>query len=117
MRQILFFLILVGPASDLAADTPWHAGFSRVDATPREPVRMAGYGSRDHPSEGIDTPLYVRAVVLKHGQEPPHVLISVDTIGLAGSLVADLMRQIEQRHHLSRQQVVIACTHTHCAPD
>ncbi|HEX2475179.1 MAG TPA: neutral/alkaline non-lysosomal ceramidase N-terminal domain-containing protein [Lacipirellulaceae bacterium] len=117
MRRILVVFILVGATSDLAADTPWHAGFARVDATPRGPVRMAGYGGRDHPSEGVDTPLYVRAAALQHGEGPRHVLISVDTIGLPGSLVAELMQQIEQRHNLSRQRIVVTCTHTHCAPD
>jgi putative membrane-bound dehydrogenase-like protein len=117
MRYILLSLVLVGATSDLAANTPWQAGFARVDATPREPVRMAGYGNRDHPSEGVDTPLYVRAAALKHGEDPPHVLVSVDTIGLPGSLVRKLTQQIEQRHHVPRQRIVIACTHTHCAPD
>ena len=82
-----------------------------------KPVRMAGYGNRDHPSEGVDTPLYVRAAALKHGQGLPHVLMSVDTIGLPGSLVAELTQQFERRHDLARQRIVVACTHTHIAPD
>ena len=42
----------------------WLAGFSRVDVTPVEPVRMAGYGSRDRPSDGVDTPLFARCFAL-----------------------------------------------------
>jgi putative membrane-bound dehydrogenase-like protein len=52
-----------------------------------------------------------------HGDEPPHVLVSVDTIGLPGSMVKELTQQLEQRHGLARQRVVVACTHTHTAPD
>jgi putative membrane-bound dehydrogenase-like protein len=117
MRYILFSLFFIGAASDLAARDAWQAGFARVDATPTEPVRMAGYGSRDRPSEGIDTPLYVRAMALKRGEDPAHVLVSVDTIGLPGSMVQELARQLEQRHGLSRQQIVVATTHTHSGPD
>jgi hypothetical protein len=69
MRYILLSLFLVAAPSDLAAKTPWQAEFAKVDATPTKPVRLAGYGSRDHPSEGVDTPLNVRAVALKHGDD------------------------------------------------
>jgi putative membrane-bound dehydrogenase-like protein len=77
---------------------------------------MSGYGNRDRPSEGIDTPLYVRAAVFKHGDDPPHVLLSVDTIGLPGSLVRELTQQIERRHGVARQRIVVSCTHTHTGP-
>jgi putative membrane-bound dehydrogenase-like protein len=117
MRYILFSLIVIGATSNPAARAAWQAGFARVDATPTEPVRMAGYGSRDRPSEGVDTPLYVRAAALKRGDDPPHVLVSVDTIGLPGSMVRELTQQLEQRHGLSRQQIVVASTHTHSGPD
>ena len=64
----------------------WRVGTAKIDVTPTEPVRMAGYGSRDHPSEGVDTPLYVRCVALKssEGDQPVSLLLSVDTIGLPG---------------------------------
>ena len=77
---------------------------------------MSGYGNRDHPSEGIDTPLYVRAAVFKHGDDPPHVLVSVDTIGLPGAMVRELTREIERRHGVARQRIVVSCTHTHTGP-
>ena len=117
MRYILFSVIFIGTPSDLAVGAAWQAGFARVDATPTEPVRMAGYGNRDRPSEGVDGPLYVRAAALKCENDPPHVLVSVDTIGLPGSLVRELTQQLERRHGLSRQRIVIACTHTHSGPD
>ena len=117
MRYTVITLLLVAATPALAADSPWEAGFAKVDVTPTEPVRMSGYGNRDHPNEGIDTPLYVRAVALRHGEEPVHVLVSVDTIGLPGSMVRELTQQIEQRHRVPRQRIVVACTHTHTGPD
>jgi putative membrane-bound dehydrogenase-like protein len=111
---IVFALMLAG--SKLCAETVWRAGFAKMDVTPTEPVRMSGYGNRDRPSEGIDTPLFVRAVALRHGTDPPHVLVSVDTIGLSGSMVRELTRQLEQEHGVARQRIVISCTHTHTGP-
>ena len=117
MRQFLFLLILAGPASDLAADTPWQAGFARVDATPRNRCEWPATEVAIGPARVSTRHCMCGPPCLKHGQDPPHVLISVDTIGLPGSLVAELTQQIEQRHDLSRQRIVVACTHTHCAPD
>ncbi len=111
----LFGLLLA--ASPGVSQTAWRAGFARVDITPPEPVRMAGYGSRDHASEGVDSPLYVRACAVQHASSPPHVLISVDTIGLPGSLTRDIAEQLEATAGLSRSQVVFCSTHTHCGPD
>ena len=34
----------------------------------------------------------------KRGDDPPHVLVSVDTIGLPGSMVREVTQQLEQRH-------------------
>ena len=98
MRHVVFILIVLFSTSSSTESASWQAGFARVDATPTEPVRMSGYGNRDHPSEGVDTPLYVRAAAFKHGEDPPHVLVSVDTIGLPGSMVRELTQQMEQRH-------------------
>lgn len=102
----------------------WLAGLSRVDVTPTEPVRMAGYGSRDRPSEGVDTPLHVRCLALRDGGErgeigegPLAILISVDTIGLPGSMTRQLAVAIQQKHGVDREQVVFCSTHTHSGPD
>jgi putative membrane-bound dehydrogenase-like protein len=105
-------------SSDLAAQTRWLAGFSRVDVTPTEAVRMAGYGSRDHPSEGIDTPLYVRCFALQNQiSNHPQVIISVDTIGLPGSMTRELAEKIKNDQGIERESIVFCSTHTHCGPD
>lgn len=62
-------------------------------------------------------PLFARAMALKHGDDAPHVLVSVDTIGLPGSIVRDLTQRIERQHGVPRERIVVACTHTHCGPD
>lgn len=102
-----------------ATDTPasWMAGFAKIDVTPNEPIRMAGYGNRDRPSESIDTPLFVRAMALRNESQPIHLIFSVDTIGLPGEMTSALAEQIEKKHGLPRSQIVFCSTHTHCGPD
>ncbi|MCY2974882.1 MAG: neutral/alkaline non-lysosomal ceramidase N-terminal domain-containing protein [Planctomycetota bacterium] len=95
----------------------WMAGFAKIDVTPNEPIRMAGYGNRDRPSESIDTPLFVRAMALRNQSLPIHLIFSVDTIGLPGEMTSALAEQIEKKHGLPRSQIVFCSTHTHCGPD
>jgi putative membrane-bound dehydrogenase-like protein len=117
-RLISIGFLLVFAANSISAQTPWQAGFSQVDVTPTEPVRMSGYGSRDHASEGIDTPLYVRAIALKHQTDRgTQILLAVDNIGLPGAMTRELASQLQRSHGLSREQVVFCSTHTHCGPD
>ncbi len=118
LRSLFSLILLISIASLLPAQTPWRAGFAKVDVTPTEPVRMSGYGSRDHASEGIDTPLFARAIAIQHERaSSPSVLVSIDNIGLPGMMTHKIAAQLRSAHGLSREQVVFCSTHTHCGPD
>ena len=61
-----------------------------VDVTPSYPIRLMGYGSRKTESEGVASPLKVRALAIgddagKGQDEGPAVLITVDNCAV-GSL-------------------------------
>lgn len=115
------------PWFDVNANDPsWHAGVAKVGVTPTEPVRMAGYGNRSRPSEGVDSPLAVRSVALRHvsSQRPlktDHsdtlLVVAIDTIGLPGSLAREINQRLEKRFSVPRRNVVLTSTHTHCGPD
>ncbi|HEU5115449.1 MAG TPA: hypothetical protein VFT74_02115, partial [Isosphaeraceae bacterium] len=64
-RVALWFglVALLAPLSTRAEG--WKAGSAKLAITPREPVWMAGYGSRDHPSEGTLQDLWAKALVLE----------------------------------------------------
>jgi len=117
--RLLAILSVFSCSSFYANESPakWMAGFAKVDVTPNEPIRMAGYGNRDRPSESTDTPLFVRAMALRNESSPIHLIFSVDTIGLPGEMTSSLAEQIEKKHGLSRSQIVFCSTHTHCGPD
>lgn len=94
----------------------FEAGFARADITPTEPVRLSGYGNRDHAHEGVDHPLYVRATALKADDGPIHILVAVDTIGFPGVLTKEIFETLRQSIDLERRHLVIAGTHSHTAP-
>lgn len=88
------------------------AGVASIDVSPKKPQYLAGFGN-NRKSTGIHDPIYVRAVVFEQGGER-FALVSIDAIGI-------------QRHHIPQyldkiktvppERVIIACTHTHSAPD
>lgn len=111
-----FYFGLSVASSCSLADDGFSAGFARTDITPQEPLRLSGYGSRDHPSEGVDVPLHARAMAVRYGDGPLHVLVAVDTIGFPEALTARIRERVEQRHDLDRSRFVIACSHSHTTP-
>lgn len=113
-------------AAETASEPVWRAGLAKVDVTPREPVRLAGYGNRNAPSEGVDSPLAVRCLAFEYqtdgavdqpSGEAVHVLVSIDSIGLPASLSHEIGERLRTAHGIPRERLVLASTHTHCGPD
>src|SRR3954470_1265248 len=66
-----------------AAGPAFEAGVAKVDVTPQAPVRMSGYGNRDHPSEGVETKLHARAMALRPAATgETFVLVQFDIVGM-----------------------------------
>lgn len=104
-------------ASGVAADeVAFEAGFAKVDVTPTEPVRLSGYGNRDRPSDGVDAPLFVRAMALRPAGGETLVLVSFDTIGAPASFTDDVAARLKEKHGIARERFVLAGTHSHTAP-
>ena len=100
----------------------WEVGFGRGDITPKQPLRLSGYGSRSEPSLGVDTPLHVRCMVLRSAKSAEkkagelYVLLSVDTIGFPAVFTQEILQAVQQRHAIGRERFVICCTHSHTSP-
>ena len=74
--RTLVCLVFCRAASSADAAAPVHVGVSRVDVTPTHPVLLAGYGGRTTEHEGVDTPLWARAMVI--GKTKPAVIVALD---------------------------------------
>ena len=119
-RVLCCVLVLVsgiGFASQLqAADAPYSFGFAKTDITPEVPLRLSGYGSRAEVFEGIDEPLYIRAIAIQTPDQKICSLVSLDSIGFAASFIERIAQQLKKKYGMNRDQLVVCSTHSHTSP-
>lgn len=94
----------------------WKAGVSRVIITPDEPLWMAGYANRDHPSEGKIVDLWAKALALQDSVGKQVVLVTADLVGIPKTLSDHIRDQLKRKFNLSRSQIAINTSHTHTGP-
>jgi hypothetical protein len=105
-------LMPLAPA--VAAD--WQAGLAAVKITPEAPVPLAGYASRDRPSEGVAADLYAKVLVLADAGGTRAVWITTDLIGLRSAVAEGMLQRIMERTGLKRHQLLVNSSHTHTGP-
>ena len=105
-----------------------HAGFGRALLTPTinapsdDPVKglfrslpLAGYGNRrGKPATGVHDDLYVKAVALRVGNRLG-VMLGADALIIPTEVTEAAMQRIESELKLSREQIYLSATHTHCS--
>ena len=104
------------PTSTGRAEAEWQAGLAAVKITPEVPIRMAGYASRNRPSEGVVADLYAKVLALADTRGERAVWITTDLIGLRGAVTERMLRRVVERTGLKRQQVIVNSSHTHTGP-
>lgn len=104
------------------------AGFGRALLTPSvnapqddpgdgqfRSLPLAGYGSRrGKPATGVHDDLYVKAVALRVGDRVG-VMVGADALIIPAEVTDLAMRRIQQECGLTREQVYLSATHTHCS--
>ncbi len=105
-------------ASLAAAQTQegWKAGAARTVITPTEPIWMAGYASRDRPSEGILKDLYLKALALRDPGGETAVILTSDLIGLRRELADTIAERCAKDYGLARDRLLLNSSHTHTGP-
>jgi hypothetical protein len=94
----------------------FRAGVASRVITPTEPQWLAGYGNRDHPSEGKVHDLHVKALALEDGAGGRLVLLTSDLVGLPRSVSETVAAEVQKRTDLPRERLLLTCSHTHCGP-
>ncbi len=95
----------------------YKAGAASVCFTPDEPFWLAGYAVRTAPARGKISDLFVSALALEDETGQRFVIASAEII-VVNAEIADRVAEVTQtRHGLSRQQLLLAATHTHYAPE
>lgn len=90
------------------------AGFAEADITPPIGTLKIGWIVRT-PSDRVIDPLYARAVALQAGGEAIG-LVSLDTLCVRWTQVAEMRRRIEARYGFPGANLLVAATHNHAGP-
>ncbi|MEO8766053.1 MAG: neutral/alkaline non-lysosomal ceramidase N-terminal domain-containing protein, partial [Ginsengibacter sp.] len=96
--------------------TGWKAGVARVVITPEHSMWMAGYASRDHPSVGKIHDLWAKALAVEDANGKRCILITTDLCAIPKNLSDRIRNQLKINNNLSREQIIINCSHTHSGP-
>ena len=98
---------LLTPAVNASEDDPAHGRFRSLP--------LAGYGGRrGQPATGVHDDLYVKAVALRVG-DLVGVMVGADALIIPPEVTEAAMQRLEKEAGLSREQVYLSATHTHCS--
>lgn len=121
LSRSLFWAIAflgIGPtAFSQQSPSGWKAAVSTVAITPQESMWMAGYASRDHPSEGVRHEIWAKALVLEDRSGNLAVLVTTDLVGIRQELSRKIRDRLMNQYGLSRDQVILNSSHTHTGPE
>ncbi len=109
-------VLLVAASVAAFAQTEWNAGVAKTVVTPREPIWMAGFASRNKPSEGVRQNLYVRTLVLRDSSERTSAIVTLDLAGIDFDTAEEIARQCKTRYGIERDRLVLNVSHTHSGP-
>jgi hypothetical protein len=103
--------------TDPGGGQPMKAGFARVSITPPVGTTMMGFGSRDmdHGCEGVHDEVYVRALLLEHGDEKALVM-GFDLCFLGREETDRFKGAIGRVMDLSPRQILMNSSHNHVGP-
>jgi neutral ceramidase len=99
-----------------AGEASWKAGTARAAITPKDSSWMSGYAARTKPSQGAVHDLWAKALALEDSNGRRGVLITLDVCGIGGDVSNRVRDAIRARNRLERDQIVLACSHTHSGP-
>jgi neutral ceramidase len=111
--RILIVLLLW--AANLSGAT-LRAGLAKVDITPRGPIWMSGYAARTHPSEGVLSRLWAKALAIESSPRERIVIVSTDLVGIPRELSDEVAAKLKKQYGLNRSQLLINASHTHTGP-
>src|SRR5437879_376788 len=109
-------LILCLAGASVALSAGLRAGVGRIDITPDGPIWLSGYGDRTHPSTGVLTKLWAKALAIQDSKGGRVVIVSTDLIGLPRAITDAVAARIEKEYGLDRSRVMFNSAHTHTGP-
>lgn len=109
-------VILVCGGFAWGQEPTWRAGLAVAKITPREPMWMAGYASRDHPADGTLDDLWVKVLALEDARGRRAVLVTSDLLGFPKQIADTICSELEAYSKLDRSQIMLTASHSHSSP-
>lgn len=122
MRRQLFISVicLISIVGSLRGAEPnsnvWKAGAASAVITPEGPIWMAGYASRNKPSEGVAQDLFAKALAFEDSTGTRLVIVTLDLIRVPRPLRDFVANEAEQKYKLPSANLLINASHTHSGP-
>jgi hypothetical protein len=109
---ILFFVVTLSGEGNLV-----EVGVSKIDITPLEPIRLAGYAVREEESQGVEQKIWAKAMAIGGCEESVCLLISAELIGiLPEEMYKKPVEEISRKTGIDKDNIAISVTHNHYAP-
>lgn len=91
-------------------------GLARHVITPQHSMTMAGFASRELPSEGIEHDLWAKAMAIADEDGAQTVIVCIDLILVTTVICEAIAQKIEQKYGIARDALVFNASHTHSGP-
>jgi Neutral/alkaline non-lysosomal ceramidase, N-terminal len=112
----LCFLLIACFLSTSAPAEGFRAGAAKRDITPANPIYLSGYASRNKPSEGVDQPIFVRALALEDSQGTKGILVTLELVGITKDFTESVADRVKRELGVDREHFMIVASHTHNGP-
>jgi neutral ceramidase len=116
ISRMIGIAVLVCWCSLFAEAAGWRAGIGRVDVTPTEPIWLAGYASRNHPSEGALHPLWAKALAIEDSRGTRALIVTADLLGVNRAIADAVCARVQEKTKIPRERIVLNSSHTHSGP-
>lgn len=115
MRIVLLFLSVLLFGGESGAAT-WKIGAAIVNINPTEPIWLAGYGNRDHPSEGTIQDIWIKAAAFQDSTGAVSVITTSDLVGLDTATIDLVSRRVQETVGIPRERLLFNYSHNHSCP-
>lgn len=116
--RILPALCLMAASAGVAPAQNWRAGAASVVVTPKGPAWLAGFASRNRPSEGVVSDLRVKALALAdEGSGKTTVIVTADLIGFRRAVSDAIAERCRKQYGIERDRLLLNASHVHSGPE
>ena len=116
-RIALLLICVLGHGKlSASAETLWKAGVAKANITPTDPLWLSGYASRDKPSDGKVTELWIKVLALEDASGHRAIILTSDLLGIPRSIYENVTATLKEKFALQPEQILLTASHTHCSP-